>query len=276
MKALTLAIALATLAGCGSSDETATLNLSLTDAPVSGVSEVNIHINSVELKKNSETFTFEINQTINLLDLQGSASTSLLEGQVLPAGQYQYIRLDLDSELNSIVLVGGTHFNFSIPSEAVTGLKLNSPFDLSANGNSDFTLDFDVAKSLNFSASGYSMRPTIRIVDNSEIGHISGNIAAELLADCSSTLSAYAFEGQDVAFAEMTETTGPVTSATVKFEEQAYSYELGYLETGDYTVHLVCGDDDPTADDALTSLQSVNVTVEASLTTDLAFEIPQA
>lgn len=276
MKALPLAVALATLVGCGSNDETATLNLSLTDAPIAGVTAVNIHINSIELKKNSETFTFEINRSINLLDLQGSASTSLLDGEVLPAGQYQYIRLDLDSNANNIAM-GDVVFPFSIPSEAMTGLKLNSPFDLSANGNADFTLDFDVAKSLTFTGLDYKMRPTIRIVDNSEIGHIAGNVAGELLTNCTdSTVSAYAFSGHDAQFTEITETTGPVTSATVSFEEDAYQYELGYLEAGDYSVHLVCGDDDAIAVDGLTSLQSINVSVEANVTAELGFEVPQA
>lgn len=274
MKTLPLVLVISSLAACGGNEETSTLSLSLTDAPVSGVSEVNIHINSIELKKNSETFTFEINQVINLLDLQGSTSTTLLEGQVLPAGRYQYVRLDLDSAASNIVS-NDSVFPFSIPSEDSSGLKLNSPFELSANGNANFTLDFDVAKSLTLSSSGYKMRPTLRIVDNSQIGHIAGDVASELIADCDTTLSAYAFNGSDAELNEMTDTTGPITSATVSFEGQNYAYELGYLEAGDYTVHLVCGDDDPTTDDGLSSVQAMNISVESNKTAKLTFDIPQ-
>lgn len=262
------------LVGCGSDDgDMATLSLSLTDAPVTGVSEVNIHINSIELKKNSETFSFDVDQSVNLLDLQGSTSLTLLDGISLPAGQYQYIRLDLEELNNTLLLSSGAEVSFDIPSEAQSGLKLNSPFMLSANGNANFTLDFDVAKSLSLSNQGYKMRPTIRIVDNSEIGHIAGSVAAELMSNCETTMAVYAFEGTE--FSEQTETTGPVTSSVVAYNEETttYSYELGFLEAGDYRLDLVCGEDDPTANDELTSTQTASATVESKSTSTVNFEV---
>lgn len=274
MKKLLLASMIAALTGCGADNgDTAKLTLNLTDAPVSGIEAVNIYINSIELKKNSETFNFEVNQAVNLLDLQGSASVTLLDEISLPAGQYQYIRLDLEAQNNTLLLSAGAEVTFDIPSEAQSGLKLNSPFLLSANGNANFTLDFDVAKSLSLSSQGYKMRPTIRIVDNSEIGHIAGSVAAELISNCDSTLAVYAFEGSE--FSEQTETTGPVTSAVVAYNEQAaaYGYEIGFLEAGDYRLDLVCGEDDPIANDELSSSQTASTTVESKSTSTVNFEV---
>lgn len=274
MKKILLVSMITALVGCGSDHgDMAKLTLNLTDAPVAGVSEVNIHINSIELKKNSETFNFDVDQSVNLLDLQGSASLTLLDGISVPAGQYQYIRLDLEELNNTLLLSSGAEVSFDIPSEAQSGLKLNSPFMLSANGNANFTLDFDVAKSLSLSNQGYKMRPTIRIVDNSEIGHIAGSVAAELISNCETMMAVYAFEGTE--FSEQTETTGPVTSSVVAYNEETntYGYELGFLEAGDYRLDLVCGEDDPTANDELTSTQTATATVESKSTSTVDFEI---
>ncbi len=85
-----LVMAVSLLAGCGGSDSNdSKLTINLTDAPVAGVSEVNIFVNSIELKKNSDSFTFEVNKSINLLDLQGSSSVALLKEVSLDAGKYQ-------------------------------------------------------------------------------------------------------------------------------------------------------------------------------------------
>lgn len=263
------------LSACGSSDSgTAKLSLSLTDAPATGVTAVNLYINTIELKQNSDTFAFEINQSFNLLDLQGSTSQNLLTDVSLPAGQYQYIRLDVNSDLSSLN-VGDTQHDFDIPSESQSGLKLNSPFTLSANGNANFTLDFDVAKSLSYSNQGYKMRPTIRIVDNNQIGHIAGTVASEIINNCASA-KVYVFES-DSAFADMSRTSGPITSSLVAYNEDqtAYEYELGFLEVGSYRIDLVCGEDDPTvADNAgVTSYANQQVNVAEKQTTTANFDI---
>ena len=278
LNALAAAVTFTALVGCGGESDTATLTLGLTDAPVNGVSEVNIHINSIELKKNSDTFSFEVNQTVNLLDLQGSASLNLIDQATLPAGQYQYIRVDVDQAQSSLTLENGGEDVFDIPSAAQSGLKLNSPFVLSANGNANFTLDFDVAKSLSYSKSqGYKMRPTIRIVDNSEVGHIAGTVAPEL-ATCEETLSVYAFEGNEAVFEEITEAGGPVTSSLVSYNEdtQAFEFEIGFLEAGEYRLDLICATDDPTQDDGICSLNNVTVSVSADDITETEFVAAQA
>jgi len=275
--ALAAAITLTALVGCGGESDTATLTLGLTDAPVNGVTAVNLHINSIELKKNSDTFSFEVNQTVNLLDLQGSTSLNLVDQATLPSGQYQYIRVDVDQEQSSLTLEDGSEgVEFNIPSAAQSGLKLNSPFVLSANGNANFTLDFDVAKSLSLNNKGYTMRPTIRIVDNSEVGHITGTVAGEL-ASCEETLSVYAFEGNGAEFQEITEAGGPITSAVVALNEDslAYEFELGFLEAGEYRLDLICATDDPTQDDGISSLQNVTVSVSADDITTTEFAAAQ-
>lgn len=270
---LPVALSSVFLVACGATDgDSAKLSLNLTDAPAAGVTAVNLHINTIELKQNSDTFSFEINQSFNLLDLQGSASQNLLTNVSLPAGQYQYIRLDVNSELSSLS-VGDTQHQFDIPSENQSGLKLNSPFTLSANGNANFTLDFDVAKSLSYSNQGYKMRPTIRIVDNSQIGHIAGTVASEIVCEAAKV---YAFES-DAAFTDMNTTSGPITSSLVAYNEDqtAYEYELGFLEVGSYRIDLVCGEDDPTvADDAgVTSYANQQVSVTEKQTTTANFEV---
>lgn len=264
-----------TLAGCGSSDTPqSNLSVDITDAPATGVTAVNIYITSVELKQNSDTFTFEINDTIDLLTLQGSESAPLISDVSLPEGQYQYIRLALDLD-QSNVHVGDAIHALNIPSANQSGLKLNSPFILSANGNANFTLDFDVAKSLSLNSQGYQMRPTIRIVDNSVVSHIRGTVAAEIITSCNPA-SVYVFD-DDEDFSDMSDTSGPITSAIVSYNDETdnYKYEIGFLESSAYNLFLVCGEDDPTvADEAgVTTYSNNTITLEPNLTATLDFEI---
>ena len=63
-----------------------------------------------------------------------------------------------------------------------SGLKLNRGFDVPAGGSADFTIDFDLHKSVHMTGSGsYMLRPTLRMVDNIMVGSISGTVGASLV-----------------------------------------------------------------------------------------------
>lgn len=296
MKKLLLCSVMLGLVACGdnSSDSSSQLTLRLTDAPVVGVESLVINLDYIELKpQGGKAFTVEVSgvdedmQTtdtaaIDLLDLQGSASTVLLDNIQVPSGKYEWLRLHLDATTPAqLTTVGGGLFDLTIPSGDNTGLKLHSPFILPANGSADFVLDFDVAKSLVEDNKGYKLRPTIRIIDQVQAGHVSGSVDSNLLTDCAETqASVYVFDGSDAALVDinLTQGTGPVASALVKYdaENTAYGFEVGYLLAGDYTLHLLCAVDNPESTEALSSLVSQNVSVEAKQNTQADFaDVPR-
>lgn len=303
---LLLIITVWILSGCSSSESdiieeeesdgnSGSLTIYLTDAPIDDAKSVNIVFTGMliqpadddendEVEPETIRIDFEAAQTLDLLQLQGANSMLLLDGIALPAGQYDWIRLLVNAQSNTldstIIFEGETDaaeddeiFSLFIPSGDESGLKLNRPFAVSANGNASFTIDFDLRKSIKRrQGNNYRMRPTLRIVDNLAIGHINGEIAADLIADpaCANGLfGVYIYTGEPAILDDIGSAAEPLTAAAVSLVESEAGltgeYEVGFLEPGDYTVGLTCQAnlDDPEVDDNITFLQSKVVVVSA-------------
>jgi len=276
-----------TLTGCGGSsdDNSGTLNLAITDAAIDSAQSVFVQISGVEVHSNSQgaqQFDFSEAKTIDLLNLQGSASAPLLESVALEAGSYQWMRLKVvtEGDLDTyIVLDDGSSYELNIPSGSETGLKMNRGFDLAVNGSVDFTVDFDLRKSI--TAKGlkqgnpeFKLRPTLRTTDNSEIGHVNGMVDGTLLTQLcgdDNNYAVYIFEGSDVVADDEGSATSPITSSLL---DDQYQYEIGFINAGDYTLALTCTADldDPELDDDIVFVQSANVTIENKQTTSLNIE----
>ena len=276
-----------TLTGCGGSsdDDSGTLNLAITDAAIDSAQSVFVKISGVEVHSNSQgaqQFDFSEAKTIDLLNLQGSASAPLLESVALEAGSYQWMRLKVvtEGDLDTyIVLDDGSSYELNIPSGSETGLKMNRGFDLAVNGSVDFTVDFDLRKSI--TAKGlkqgnpeFKLRPTLRTTDNSEIGHVNGMVDGTLLTQLcgdDNNYAVYIFEGSDVVADDEGSATSPITSSLL---DDQYQYEIGFINAGDYTLALTCTADldDPELDDDIVFVQSANVTIENKQTTSLNIE----
>lgn len=129
-KALAAALACALLAGCGggsggtSEPLSGTLSLAVTDAPVDDVSEVVVQFTGVRVKPRSgEAIEIDFGAPLNidLLSLTGENSATLLNGEPLPAGEYDWIALEvnaeLDTEFDSYVLANdGGMIELEVPS----------------------------------------------------------------------------------------------------------------------------------------------------------------
>jgi hypothetical protein len=188
------------LTGCGggggSDGGTGTLTLSVTDAPVDGAVAVVVEFTGVELKPSGGdrvVFDFATPRQIDLLSLQGNASTPLLDGVEVPAGDYSWIRLKVNAArgvLDSYVeLDGGAQVSLFIPSGEQSGLKLHNGITVAQGGFADFTIDFDLRKSVHDPEGqpDFYLRPTLRLVNNLEVGSISGTVSPALVTDASCT-----------------------------------------------------------------------------------------
>jgi hypothetical protein len=291
-------IALASLlamTGCGSSSDkvaTGTLNLSITDGAIDSAEHVYVTFSGVEV--GSEQFDFDEPKTIDLLDLQGVKSAPLLEGVELEAGSYQGMRLKVLTEGDPgsyIVLDDGSEHELTIPSGKTSGLKLNRNFDISANGTVDFTIDFDLRKSIVVTkatpgkSESYKLRPTLRITDNSQIGHVTGSVAGDLLTsacDQNDSYAVYIFNGHDADPEDENSTSvsasSPIASSLLNNDEADFRYEIGFIDAGNYTLALTCTADldDPDVDDAIDFVQQGNVTIiESKEPTTFDFFLPQ-
>ncbi|WP_328188846.1 DUF4382 domain-containing protein [Marinobacter sp. OP 3.4] len=298
LKTLSIATLAAAVAACGGSgsgssdsdSSTGTASLSLTDAPVTDLSAAQLNITSVELKPaNSDSVTIELDTAmdINLLDFQGGKVAELFEGEELPAGEYEWIRLHLGEDPYVVEASdpNQTPIFLFLPSGRQTGLKLQGGFVIPAGGTAEFTIDFDVKKSI-INAGGnapsgsdkYILKPAHRLVDNSESGAIVGevdvvNIEQQLGCDVDDDYygSVYVYEGADVEPTDLNvnEEGGPLVAVTVSNEDQAslYSYKAAFLPAGDYTISYTCQPDDNEASETLEFVGTQNVTVTANTET---------
>jgi hypothetical protein len=281
--------------GGGSSGAgTGTLSLQITDAAVDTAEHVYVQFSGLEIQstdgKSTTLYYCEDpnnpsntivsadacttppkSKQIDLLALNGGVVNPLLDSYTLPAGHYDWIRLMVDTNpMDSYIVVGGTPYDLRIPSGAQTGLKVNRGFDVLAGGSANFTIDFDLRKSVHLANGNYMLRPTLRMVDNVMVGSISGTVD-QLLITTGCTPAVYVFAGSGVTPDDIDGIAAdPVTTATVKQDTGGvYRYMAAFLEVGSYTIAYTCdaAADDPTVDNALTFSGTTTVSVTAKTNT---------
>lgn len=299
LRTVPVLLAAALLAACGgggggdtSKQKTGTLKLSLTDAPVDSAQEVWIQFRGVEFKPiGADPVTQDLKDAqgaaapkrINLLPLQNGRTSMLLDGVTLPAGSYEWLRLIVDNETNvrdSYIVIDGNECELRIPSGSESGLKMIRGFTLPAGGTLALTADFDLRKSIHAppgqQGSGtnctqaYLLKPVLRLVQDSEVGAITGKVDPSLfVAGC--TRMVYAFsDGTNAAGSTVPDDydgTAPDPIQMVKADAVTGSYQVSFLPAGNYTVAFTCGVDNMEANDALTFSAPKPAVVQANLVT---------
>lgn len=305
---IALAAATALLSACGgdSSDnnagnQTGKVGFSMTDAPADDLEQVHLTVHAVSFKPaNGQAVYRELDEPLvvdNLLDLQGTTSTVILPTTEVPAGRYNWVRLHILGGGDNTYIIDdqGGQYDLYVPgqqngSEKVRHVQLVSGFVVPVDGEVNFTLDVDLRRAITKPANKdyYLLRPAIRMVDNSEVGAISGTIDASLIEDesCTSVMEADSLEGNVVylyngenaesgdiyldAQGEPADSNNPVTTANVSYngDTSSYQFEIGFVPAGDYTVAFTCQglDDDPETDQTLVFPAQTNVTVNVGET----------
>jgi uncharacterized protein DUF4382 len=291
--ALACVVLLAMLAACGGggSDDTGTqpqfgrLNLGITDSPVTSAKRVVVQFTGLEIQQKGasrpEVFDFAPRQ-IDLLALDGGGSEILLSDEMLPAGEYESIRLKVNAGRNGsdsfIELDDGTVHPLFIPSGNQTGLKLIRGFTIGAGSTHNFTIDFDLRKSVIHPpglGDPYLLKPVLRLVNNLEVGTINGTVATSLVVDgCAPAV--YLFTGSGVVPDDVGSAAPPLATTSVNLDNATgiYRFRLAFVPAGPYTVAFTCAADDDAADvdDAIVFAPPVNATVTAGQTTTVEFQ----
>lgn len=309
-RTLAVTAAAALIAACGSSggdgdkSPTGRLKLSVTDAPVDQAEEVWVQFRAVEFKpEGGAPVMHELRnaggaldpQEINLLQLQGGQAAVLVNDVVLPAGRYEWIRLIVDNQLNvrdSYIKIDGMECELRIPSGDESGLKMNRGFTLPADGSVALTVDFDLRKSIHAPPGqkgmaeqcmqGYLMRPTLRLVQDSDVGAIAGTVDPLLfngILGCFPMVYVFA-DGANAAGTTVPDDQdafdpNPVVMA--KPDPVSGAYRATFLPSGNYTVAYTCSVDDPVADDSATFVFSADkkaAVVQPNLMTLVNFSPP--
>lgn len=287
---LVLAMIAVVIVGCSTSTEpggggstaedTGILVLKLTDAAVDdeNIAGVYIAINKIEVNKSTSdnanwTTVKEFDEPLkyDLLKLIGG-NFALLGEFELTAGQYNQIRfiLDVQEQGKQPPTTPGSYVAFTnseateplfVPSGGQTGYKAVGAFEVPVNGQVDVTVDFDLRKALHVTGQGssqrYILKPTLRLVVDSQAGNISGTVTL----DTSHTdIMVFAYEPGDWKISEADsppegESRFPhaVTSSKMGADGR---YVLAYLAYGTYDV-VVAGYDGETFGEVLGKVSGV-------------------
>ena len=320
-----LAAAAATLlAACGGEDggggaqKTGMLKVGITDAPVDFADQVVVQFSGVELKpRDGEAFSIDFPaKRLDLLELQGSRRALLLDGEIVPAGNYEWLRLKVDADPNvggdSYVRLetGGEECEMRVPSGDQTGLKLVRGFTVGAGTTTDFTIDFDLRKSVvappgqrtpvnTCNGQAYLLKPALRMVDNLQVGAIGGVVDSSLVTSQCASSTEVPYPGNVYLFGPVpangavvpddydgleVDANGADAIASAKVSPDDFSYTIGFVPVGNYVVAYTCDLDEPALDaDALptppetvrlTPTEGTAVTVTVNQTAVVNFTAP--
>ena len=271
------------LAACGGSDDkTGVLSLKITDSPVDDATEVVVVFTGVELKRAGDApfsidycgegdILSECQKHIDLLTLQDGVTDDLLANEEVPAGQYEWLRLKVLAEQDTmdgsyIAFEDGTENALYVPSGAQTGLKLVRPFVVAQGGTTRLVVDFDIRKSV-IAPPGlqpnYLLKPTLRLVDEMLTGTIEGQVdlvalaAEQAVEGCVGGV--YLFAEHGATPDDMDGGTDGIDPIVYKsllpdeangIETSVSSYVIPFIEAGEYTIAFTCNFDVDSSPDA--------------------------
>lgn len=283
--------------GGGSSD--GRVSISLTDMPVDHAEQVVVYVTGVAFKPEGagpEVVADFTPRSIDLLQYQNGETAVLLQNTPMEAGRYQWLRLIVETVPNvrdSYIVIDGQECELNVPSGAETGLKMHRPIDVPAGGSLALTIDFDLHKSIHTPpglasgacATGYLMRPTLRLVNDADVGAIDGTVSFEagsVPLDC--TPNVYLYEGtvtpddsEDAT--DATPDVDPYAVVSVDIPEGSVTgtYQAAFIPAGSYTAAFTCSEDTE-ADEVLDFVppDGVPVTVQNNLISTTDFVVPAA
>jgi hypothetical protein len=275
-----LAVIALGVTGCGGGGGSATsaasgsVSVNITDAPIDGASEVKVVFTGLELHQASgstTTIDFSTPKSIDLIKLQQGVTGALTDESAVPAGNYDWMRLKVLASKNSqgesyIKLLSGEQYPLWIPSGAETGLKLNRPFTVAQGSITRLILDFDLRKSITAPPGqdpNYIMRPTLRLLDQLQVGKISATVNLATLATAqlgagaavsACKAGAYLFAGgtatPDDQDGDAADGADPIVYQPLAYDgvNSVVTISIPFLETGTYTLAATCNFDVDKAD----------------------------
>lgn len=211
-------------------------------------------------------------RTIDLLNADDNIA-DLIFDEPLDEGRYRWIRLKVEAHKNvidSYIEISGRQYSIWMPSSKRTGLKLVKGFRVSADGDADFGIKFNLRKSIRAprgKGTNYVLKPTLKLVKRSDDdfdtddaddsgdevvvvvlpGSINGTISQSLIQtrifNCFSTAGVYLFTGASVAPDEYDGVAPePATVVLPTFDSafNVYRYNFDSVAVGDYTVAFTC------------------------------------
>lgn len=280
--------------GGGSSD--GSLSLQLTDAAADEVAEIWVEIDGLRLKpQEGEVIEvpFSSALSVDMLTLTDGNTEQLLDGEPVPAGVYNWMELQVNAEFDGtydsyVMTHAGGQEEIRVPSGSQTGLRLVSPFTITADQETSLLIDWDMRLGLADAPGqpGYLLRPAFRVIDMTEYGTLSGVVEQALITDGSCTNDPNTDSGNAVYIYEQFDSQAtdpedigaaaeptPVATAAVTQEDDGQHTYQTLLSPAEYTVAFTCqaADDSVDSDDDIAFVEPTDVSVTDGGTHEVNF-----
>ncbi|MDA3817241.1 MAG: DUF4382 domain-containing protein [Prolixibacteraceae bacterium] len=241
------------------------LSIQLTDAPFPSdlVSEANVTINKIEVRKRNENdgnpfiTLSEEERTFNLLELTNGITATLAEIEV-DTGDYNLIRLYV---ADANIVTNDSTYNLKVPGGSASGIKIliNPSVVVTSDTTSQVLLDFDVSQSFVVQGNpntpagikGFIFKPTIKASNLAVSGQLTG-----MVTDSSDTV----IQGAQVAVYTAD------TLHTSTLSNDAGNYTFAGLNTGNYDVTVEYNDYKPVTIEDIEVIAGKSVTQDVQLT----------
>lgn len=258
--------------------DSASISVSLMDAPVDNVAQVNLVITAISAKKLGDEPPMDLPLTetpfeTDLLTLTDEDPALLVNGALIEPGEYEWLRMEVDAELDQ--MVDDSHVitdndelkELFVPSGRV---QLIGGFDIGAGESIEFRFDWDLRSGLVHPRGlggpdneSYLLKPTIRVIGTTLFDTLSGTVRMSTVTDSANECNldndvddydignvVYVYEGHDVIPDDIDEEADVTPLATVEaaLNEAGTDYEYRtVLPEGRYTVAFSCqaGNDMP-------------------------------
>ncbi len=208
--------------------------ISLADAPVDDLSEINVLVDGINVKPSEGdwiSLDLTTNEAINLLNYQDGNKFALGISSTLPYGDYTQIRIILNADTPVTAKdTNGEEANIRIPSATASGIKVQYPFSVTDDAQTSVTLDFDLRSSIKKTGKSYMVQPVIRASNDKSSASIKGESQGKIVCLYSSDNTA----DSDDDSCESSSGSAKVKNGT---------FQIHFIEAGSYYIRTFMEDD---------------------------------
>ena len=275
---------------------TGKVEMKITDAPSDDASIQGVFVTVAEVKIDGERYDgFQGKQTIDIMAYQ-NGNTKALGLAELEAGSYSNISLVLDTETDAdgnspgCYVLRDDNSKEDLAASGQSSLEISSQtsFEVVENATSSIVLDFDLRKSIQYEDNSSSepafsfvsqseLNTSVRTVEEDKSGNIDGSFETSLLVDPDKVV-VYVYEKG--TFNKDTETQAQgssnlqfknaISSTTAVKASGSYSYNLSFLEEGDYEVCMVSYQEDEEGKFGFQGFLNASVFLNGAVTTEVS------
>ncbi len=261
----------AILGGCQNSSS-GMMNLDMAGVTAQGTQNVVLAIKGVVLGGDGGQTRLELGAE-QLVDIE-AGHAPILTGVLVPAGDYKWVRLQIDPTQSYVIASNGGRYALDVPDT----FQSTGDFTVGEGQTADMLVDVELRLALSFETQDgvrvYTLKPLSRLVNLKSVGNILGGVQGSLMigglsvTDPRCEPQVYAYPGDDVVpegyFVAVKGGTVPFASSqlTLNVSQDVFSFNVSLLPPGSYTVAVTCA----SADTAGSKSIAFSVTQTAKVT----------